>query len=456
MFVHSEALDASTYETQQLCVGIEVRKSKYTFLEDRGAIRAQQDWNRLVGPCFEYRGTLGPEHSFISVTVPECLPERLEVISYANEFAFLHDDVTDSVSFGKGEVENNDMMNAFLEAAHDGGIDLAKQESSNMGKKKMQSQLFLEMMAIDPVCAKNTLKAWARFLEVGSSRRHNTRFCKMDDYIPYRIMDVGEMFWYGVVTFGLGLCIPESEMDLCRELMAPAWIAVGLQNDLWSWPKERDAAEKQGRGHVINALWVLMQEHKTDVDGAEQICRRLIKENVAKYLQVVRASKDNDSLSKDLRKYINAMQYSISGNVVWSLSCPRYNPDISFNKQQLEWMHHGVPASDDSRGPASSVGSPVSEQSAGSNQSRSTAGNLLLLSDPRTPETEYSRDHELQNPFCFEREVLEAPLKYIASLPSKGVREKLLDALQNWARRPMDLVADVKQVVNLLHNASLL
>lgn len=91
MFVHSEVLDASTYETQQLCVGIEVRKSKYTFLEDRGAIRAQQDWNRLVGPCFEYRGTLGPEHSFMSVTVPECLPERLEVISYANEFAFLHD-----------------------------------------------------------------------------------------------------------------------------------------------------------------------------------------------------------------------------------------------------------------------------------------------------------------------------------------------------------------------------
>lgn len=27
----------------------------------------------------------------MSVTVPECLPERLEVISYANEFAFLHD-----------------------------------------------------------------------------------------------------------------------------------------------------------------------------------------------------------------------------------------------------------------------------------------------------------------------------------------------------------------------------
>lgn len=180
-------------------------------------------------------------------------------------------------------------------------------------------------------------------------------------------------------------------MDLCRELMAPAWIAVGLQNDLWSWPKERDAAEKQGHGHVINALWVLMQEHKTDVDGAEQICRRLIKENVAKYLQVVRDSKDNKSLSEDLRKYIDAMQYSISGNVVWSLSCPRYNPDISFNKQQLGWMHHGVPASEDSQGPASSVGSPVSEQSAGQ-----------LSSDPQTPDTEYSQDHKLQNPFCFE------------------------------------------------------
>lgn len=155
-------------------------------------------------------------------------------------------------------------------------------------------------------------------------------------------------FWFGLVTFGLGLHIPEHELQLCRELMANAWIAVGLQNDLWSWPKERDAAKQHGKDHVVNAIWVLMQEHQTDVDGAMQICRELIVEYVAKYLEVIEVTKNDESISLDLRKYLDVMLYSISGNVVWSLECPRYNPDVSFNKTQLEWMRQGLPSSESS------------------------------------------------------------------------------------------------------------
>lgn len=85
-------------------------------------------------------------------------------------------------------------MNAFLEAAKTGTIDTsAKADMRRVGKKRIQSQLFLEMLAIDPVCAKTTMKSWARFVEVGSSRQHETRFVELDRYIPYRIMDVGEM-----------------------------------------------------------------------------------------------------------------------------------------------------------------------------------------------------------------------------------------------------------------------
>jgi hypothetical protein len=90
-FKYSEVVDPSTYHTEGLCDGIDVRRNKYTFLEDRGAIRAHEDWHKHIAPCRKYRGTLGPRFSFISVAVPECIPERLEVISYANEFAFLHD-----------------------------------------------------------------------------------------------------------------------------------------------------------------------------------------------------------------------------------------------------------------------------------------------------------------------------------------------------------------------------
>lgn len=132
-------------------------------------------------------------------------------------------------------------------------------------------------------------------------------------------------------------------MELCRKLTAPSWIAVGLQNDLWSWPKERDAAEQLGQSHVINALWVIMQEHHVDIEAAETICRELIKQNVAESLRIWEENQFNESISVDLRRYIQCMLFSISGNVAWSLGCPRYNPVSSFNAKQLDWMQNGVP-----------------------------------------------------------------------------------------------------------------
>ena len=90
-YKYSSIVDPSTYETENLCDGMPLRVHMYPDLEDLGAFRAQEDWRRHVGPIDNYKGGLGPQYSFMAVSVPECLPERLEIISYANEFAFLHD-----------------------------------------------------------------------------------------------------------------------------------------------------------------------------------------------------------------------------------------------------------------------------------------------------------------------------------------------------------------------------
>lgn len=38
-----------------------------------------------------YKGGLSHPYSFVGATVPECLPDRFELLSYANEYAFLYD-----------------------------------------------------------------------------------------------------------------------------------------------------------------------------------------------------------------------------------------------------------------------------------------------------------------------------------------------------------------------------
>jgi fusicocca-2,10(14)-diene synthase len=125
----------------------------------------------------------------------------------------------------------------------------------------------------------------------------------------------------------MGITIPEHEMDLCKTLGRPTWEALVLTNDLYSWEKERDDAARAGHAEVVNAVWVIMKEHSVSEPEAKKICELKIKESVAQALQVADKTKRDRSLSPDLRKYTEAMLYSISGNLVWSIYCPRYHPD---------------------------------------------------------------------------------------------------------------------------------
>jgi fusicocca-2,10(14)-diene synthase len=129
-----------------------------------------------------------------------------------------------------------------------------------------------------------------------------------------------------MITFGMGLTIPQDEMSLCKELDRPAWEALALTNDLYSWEKERDDAAKAGELLVVNAIWVLMQEYSISEAEAKDLCRQKIKESVSRAVKIAEDTKKRTDLSLDLRQYTDAITYSVSGNLVWSIYCPRYHP----------------------------------------------------------------------------------------------------------------------------------
>ena len=132
----------------------------------------------------------------------------------------------------------------------------------------------------------------------------------------------------------MAITIPEHETDLCKQLVGPAFAAISLTNDLFSWEKERDAAERDGYPHVVNAIWVLMREHSITELEARQLCREEIKKFVDKSVRVSEDASRNGDISLDLRKYVEAIQYSLSGNLVWSIYCPRYHSEASYNDDQ--------------------------------------------------------------------------------------------------------------------------
>ena len=182
----------------------------------------------------------------------------------------------------------------------------------------------MEMMAIDKDRAIISMKAWSTFIQLSSSRQRTEAFSSLEEYLPYRIIDAGEMIWFGTVTFGMALTIPDSEMELCKHLTRPAFAAISLTNDLYSWKKEYRDAQRDGMPHVINAIWVLMRELSVSEAEAMEICRLRIKQYVADYHKVLQDVECDGTMSVDLKKYIDALQYSLSGNLVWSIYSPRY------------------------------------------------------------------------------------------------------------------------------------
>lgn len=96
-FSHSDIMAPGSYRDDGLANDMPLRIHKDPYKEITGTLRAQQDWNDNVSPVKDYQGGLGSPFSFIRATIPECLPERLEIISYANEYAFLYDGMSSQV-----------------------------------------------------------------------------------------------------------------------------------------------------------------------------------------------------------------------------------------------------------------------------------------------------------------------------------------------------------------------
>lgn len=49
------------------------------------------------------------------------------------------------------------------------------------------------MMAIDKARALTTMKSWQKFVQVAADRQRSEPFTGLEEYLPYRITDAGEL-----------------------------------------------------------------------------------------------------------------------------------------------------------------------------------------------------------------------------------------------------------------------
>jgi hypothetical protein len=86
-----------------------------------------------------------------------------------------------------------------------------------------------------------------------------------------------------------------------------------------------------------------MEERNISEEEAKEVCREKIKVTIVDFCKIVEGTKAREDVSLDTRRYLEALLYSLSGNLVWSIDCPRYHRWSSYNERQLDWMKNGIP-----------------------------------------------------------------------------------------------------------------
>ncbi|KAJ9663560.1 hypothetical protein H2198_000826 [Neophaeococcomyces mojaviensis] len=473
----SRLIDIRQINTDGLAEGFELRRHKHEIEADEGSREARADWVKYIGPVHVAGGCNPYSGHFGALVLPTCLPDRLRIISYIFEYAFLHDVVMESAV--KAAEIQKDQKDDFATRGHD------PKSRSMIGSKQIQSRVMLELMSIDPVCAQVCVDAWKVMADTTSKRDKNIPFSSMEEYLEYRIIDTGAPFVDKHMCFGMGIVLDEQELRQVDRVAHAAYAALGLANDYFSFDVEYAEFQSNDKKKAMtNAVWLFMHWYGVDVAEAKRLARAETRKYEVQFLQLQKELEP--SLSPKLRHYVQGLAYQIAGNVVWSTDNPRYHLDKNIYQNDMTDFDrslacYDVPAHSESsitttgnsveekllnsptlsiasspyHSRKTSVDSNSSISSSWSDQNSATSSRTDL-SEPLADHEDPSKDEIVLPVTILTKEVISAPFEYINNLPSKGARDMLIDSLSVWVPNTKDHVDQVKEIVKSLHNISLM
>ncbi|KAK5938994.1 hypothetical protein PMZ80_008301 [Knufia obscura] len=470
----SSQVDIPRDNTEGLGKGFALRRHKCESEADEGSREARADWAKLIGPptvagcCNPFSG------HFNALVLPTCLPERLRIISYIFEYAFLHDVVMESAA--QAAESQVDGEHDFLSSGFD------PETRAVIGSKQMQSKMVLGLMSIDPACAEVCVEAWKTMVDTTSGRDKNEAFTNMDDYLEYRIVDTGAPFVDKHMCFGMGIVLDEQELHQVGDIAHAAYAALGLANDYFSFDVEYGEFQQNDKKAMTNVVWLFMHWYGVDVAEAKRMAREETRKYERQFLQL--REQAEPSFSSKLRRYVQGLAYQIAGNVVWSTDNPRYHPEKDIYREDMTdfdrslAIYHTEEGEEHDKGTRapvesqilrssatnelsvygherkSSVDSSSSGSDAWSDQA-STSSSRTSISEP-TNIKEHTSEQITESSSLLDTNVISAPFKYISSLPSKGARDMFIDALTVWTPTSKEKVDKVKDIIKSFHNVSLM
>jgi hypothetical protein len=143
----------------------------------------------------------------------------------------------------------------------------------------------------------------------------------------------------------MGFTLTPEEEERLAPIVKPCYAALGLANDYFSFDVEWEElqADNSGKKTMTNLVWLFMQWYKVDIAEAKEHVRKVTNQYEREYQQKVNTFMAMEGRGNaKLETYLKALGHQIPGNVVWSLRCPRYHPELCEDASKLLGGDHGI------------------------------------------------------------------------------------------------------------------
>lgn len=278
-------------------------------------------------------------------------------------------------------------------------------------------------------------------------------------------------FVEAIMLFGMGVQLTDKDDALIKDIVAPAYAALGLANDYFSFDRELQERESSRRGSMdlepmTNAVWLCMQWYNMSISEAKDMVRRETVKYEDEFEHKKREFLHSDPTPPEkLWRCLDGLSQMIIGNLAWSLQCPRYSPALRYDANagvEKQFLDAKPPEVEDLRDACTKVA--LETAVCKSDGKHSDSGHNSCADSPQeavpcrkaSDSCGSSLSLESTNELSSSLQVVTAPFEYCASLPSKNVRSALVDAFSIWLPTPLPTLEQIKAIGHLLHNASLL
>ncbi|KAK8076346.1 Ophiobolin F synthase [Apiospora phragmitis] len=438
-------------------------------LANSASRRFVKDWVREIGDGREKKThfSFSPVGNWSSLIYPEAIPERLGVLAYLSDLGLIHDDKGEGLSIDDAKAEN-DELHAALDPSDQRSLT---PDSRAMKTKKLVSQCILECVKLDHELGLNMLAAfrdvWLAISEKNSDKEAQT----IEEYLQYRSENGGMLVFWPMLQFSLAIFLSEADYKLVQPIIDAATEGLLLANDYFSWERECRELEAGHSKRIVSAVELFRRTKGLSTEAAKNEVK----------LRVIKSERDfcqrrdelymaQPDIPLKLKRWIDCAGFAVSGNHYWCSACPRQNAwkndalanGVNGSKATNGSVTNGTKTANGSGGVNGANGngnkrgfSPSTEDDAPTKRRRDSG---VSVHEGSSSDSSRLDNYDTSSyPFYTPSNLaLDAPADYISSMPSKGVRGALIDALNTWLHVSPAAIKHITSVVNTLHNASLI